>query len=191
MTRLRLVHDMDNPARVGVPDKAAGRTAGKAPDRGAIPVDPDRFPCYAADTIIATDQEDLPVQFLKPGDRVLSPDVGFDLVLRTLRLPMDLSAQAVCRVFRARSAGNFADLHVSKACRVYSAGMEALPNSGSARSAPTNRHWSAQGGEAIRLYCLILQRGRLIVANGALASVANGADLMRRARRGTPLHQGF
>lgn len=178
MARLRLVHDIAAPVQGPAPHRPA--------DRGVIPVDPDRFPCFAADTIIATDQEDLPIQHLKPGDRVLAPDTGFDLVLRSLRLPMDLSAQAPCRVFAARSAGNFADLHVSRACQVFSAGMEALHTCRGAGARPAGS-MPVQG--PVRLFCLILQKGRLVVANGALASVANAADLARHAPPSS--HQRF
>ena len=79
------------------------------------------LPSVLRGTLISTDQYDAKVQDLRPGDRVLTMNGGFDTVERLIDLNLPLSNETAPVYYPAQSAGNYQPLWVSPTCKVVAA----------------------------------------------------------------------
>jgi len=145
----------------------------------SIPINANHIPCVVRDTMIITDQDEVPVQDLSVGDRVFSPDSDFDMVERIIHLSVFGHAAGVAMCYPAQSVGNHTELSVSPGCRVLGRYRGVISRLGLASKDlyPDRQNLACRRVGSFAFYCIVLRHQQTLMANGAIISAINLADL--------------
>ena len=143
-------------------------------------IDPNEVPCVAHGTLIATDQGETLVHHLSIGERVFSPNLGFDFVEQVFQLSRSVCRGAQLKRFLANSAGNRSELVISMACKVRPQ-HSLTPRPNQLVTEPTEATVAGEVFEntaAIALFCVVLRTGSLMIANGGVVSAMSKRELL-------------
>lgn len=134
-------------------------------------INPNKVPCFTAETLLISDQDDVPVREVRRGDRVLTPEIGFDVVADVICLPFSTCQHSVVQKYVPRSVGNHLELSVSAGATVYerSDDFEGSLDVVS-KELEIMYECCANRTPNFQFYCIVLQRSNKLFANGAIVS---------------------
>ena len=144
-------------------------------------IDPSDLPCVYWNTRIVTDQDEVCVQDLAPGDRILTPTTGFDVVVDVIRMTSAIDTTSLMLSFPQNRAGNHTELNVSLGCTIYRGYNNTL---GGPKFIYTDVEAQDPAsairriGDLNKFFCVVLRAEKLMMANGAIVSAINNQQFL-------------